>query len=427
MGSILKHLPRGQKVALAFSGGLDTRTATQWMSENEVEVYCYTADLGQPDEPDIQSIPKIAYEYGAKKAVVLDCREAIANEGMRAIQCGAFHVQSGGLKYYNTTPIGRAVTTKAIMEVMKKDGVSIFGDGSTHRGNDIQRFFRYAKLFYPEVQIYKPWLDPAFVKMFGGRKEMAEYLEKKGKPYKASVEKAYSTDSNILGATHEAKDLEYLDKSLKIVEPIMGVPFWRDDFSVKKEEVEIEFQEGIVVSINDERFSSMFEMFKKANEIAGRHGLGICDMVENRVIDAKSRGVYEAPGMALIHIAYERLLQIYLDEDAFDLYFHLGRKLGRLLYEGKWYDFDAEIIKESLFKMSQIISGKVLIELDRGNNYIILRTEAKNGNYHPELLSMEKTASLFTEEDRIGQLEIQNLSLYNNRNLKALLKRYTKT
>lgn len=419
MKSILKSLPKNEKVALAFSGGLDTRTVVAWMTENGVEVYCYTADLAQPDEDNVEEIPKIASLYGAKKAILIDCKEEIAQEGVIAIQCGAFHITSGGLKYYNTTPIGRAVTTKAIIQQMKKDNVKIFGDGSTYRGNDIQRFFRYAKLFYPEIQIYKPWLDPAFVNQFGGRKEMAEYLEKIGKPYKSSVEKAYSTDSNLLGATHEAKDLEYLDRSLKIVEPIMGVPFWK--MQIDPEIIEVEFRNGKPYSINGKVYPSMYQLMKHANQIAGRHGLGICDMIENRVIEAKSRGIYEAPGMALLHIVYERLLQVYWNENTLDLYYTLGRKLGRLLYEGRWYDLETVAIKEALLKISSMISGKVTIELEKGNNYIILNTEAEKGNYNPEALSMEKTHSSFTEEDRIGQLEVQNLSIANNRNLLELL------
>ena len=419
MKSILKSLPKNEKVALAFSGGLDTRTAVAWMAENDVEVYCYTADLAQPDEDNIEEIPKIASYYRAKKAILIDCKEEIAQEGIIAIQCGAFHIISGGLKYYNTTPLGRAVTTKAIIQQMKKDNVKIFGDGSTYRGNDIQRFFRYAKLFYPEIRIYKPWLDPVFVNQFGGRKEMAEYLEKIGKPYKSSVEKAYSTDSNLLGATHEAKDLEYLDRSLKIVEPIMGVAFWK--MQIEPETVEVEFRNGKPYSINGKVYHSMYELIKQANLIAGRHGLGICDMIENRVIEAKSRGIYEAPGMALLHIVYERLLQVYWNENTLDLYYSLGRKLGKLLYEGRWYDLEAVAIKEALLKISTMISGKVTIELEKGNNYIILNTEAEKGNYNPEALSMEKTHSSFTEEDRIGQLEVQNLSIANNRNLLDLL------
>ncbi len=416
MPSIIKKIPKNEKVALAFSGGLDTRTATLWMNQNLVEVYCYTADLGQPDEENINDIIKIAYEYGAKKAVLIDCKEDLAREGMIALQCGSFHIQSGGLKYFNTTPLGRAVTTKAIVEQMKKDNIFIFSDGSTYRGNDIQRFFRYGKLFYPEIKIYKPWLDQEFVQKFGGRKEMAEYLASMGKPYKFTVEKAYSTDSNLLGATHEAKNLEYLNHSMKIVEPIMGVPFWNQNLNIQPEVVAIEFRKGIISKINGKAFPNLYEFFLEANQIAGRHGLGMVDMIENRVINAKSRGIYEAPGMALFHIAFERLLQVYLNENSLDLYFNLGRKLGKLLYEGKWFDFEAEIIKKALMEQSQVINGEVILELRRGNDYTILNTFA-NGNYSPESLSMEKTETYFTEEDRIGQLEVQNLCIKSNRKL----------
>ncbi len=416
MKSILREIPKEQKIALAFSGGLDTRTAVQWMSEKGAIVYCYTADLGQPDEEDINQIPNIAYYYGAKKAKILDIKEELSQEGLIAIRCGAFHIQAGGLKYFNTTPLGRAVTTKSIITEMKKENIQIFADGSTYRGNDIQRFYRYGKLFFPEIKIYKPWLDPQFVKELGGRKEMSEYLEKIGKPYKSSVEKAYSTDSNLLGATHEGKDLENLNTSMKIVTPIMGVPFWDHNFSIPTEEVVIEVQEGIPVKINNKPVFTKYELFSTLNQIAGRHGMGMCDVVENRVIDAKSRGVYEAPGMALLHIVYERLIQLFYNESELDLYYTLGRKLGRLLYEGKWYDLEATTIKETLLKLSSILSGKITIELRRGNDYTILKTESPSSNYDPEALSMERTLGEFTEEDRIGQLEVQNISIKNARN-----------
>ncbi|MFN3605142.1 MAG: argininosuccinate synthase [Leptonema sp. (in: bacteria)] len=423
MSTILRKIPKGQKVALAFSGGLDTRTAVQWMTDNGAIVYCYTADLGQPDESNINQIPEIAYKYGAKDAKLLDVKEELAKEGLIAIRCGAFHIHTAGQKYFNTTPLGRAVTTKAIVSEMQKENIEIFADGSTYRGNDIQRFYRYGKLFYPKIKIYKPWLDPNFVKDFGGRKEMAEYLEKIGKPHKSSVEKAYSTDSNLLGATHEAKDLENLQISMKIVEPIMGVPFWNSNIEIPPEEVKVEVQEGIPLKINGQTFSNTYELFLKLNQISGRHGLGMCDTIENRVIDAKSRGIYEAPGMALLHIVYERLIQLYYNETELDLYYVLGRKLGRLLYEGKWYDLESASIKEALLKLSSILSGIVTIELRRGNDYTILKTEAMNSNYDPETLSMEKTLGSFTEEDRIGQLEVQNISIRNARNNLLLAKK----
>lgn len=425
MNSILRKVPMNQKLALAFSGGLDTRTAVQWMTEKGVEVHCYTADLAQPDETNINLILEIAYLYGAKSAKILDLKEELANEGLIAIRCGAFHITSANLKYFNTTPLGRAVTSKAIVLEMVKDNIQIFGDGSTHRGNDIQRFYRYGKLFYPEIKIYKPWLDPEFVKKFGGRKEMAEYLEKLGKPYKSSIEKAYSTDSNLLGATHEGKDLEFLNVSMKIVEPIMGVPFWDQNLEIKPEEVIIEIENGDIAKINGQSFSKKYEIFLTLNKIAGRHGLGMCDVIENRVIDAKSRGIYEAPGMALLHIAYERLIQLYYNETALNLYYSLGKKLGRLLYEGRWYDLEALSIKESLLKLSSILTGTIHIELRRGNDYTILKTESPNSNYNPEILSMEKTIGSFTEEDRIGQLEVQTIDIMNSRN-NLLISKYLK-
>lgn len=418
MPRILKSLPEPEtRIAIAYSGGLDTRTAVAWMNEKGLKVHCYTADLAQPDETDLDTIPEGALAHGAHRARLLDCREALAREGITALQCGAFHIQSGGQKYFNTTPLGRAVTTLSIVRAMKGDKVNIFGDGSTHRGNDIQRFFRYGILMNPDLQIYKPWLDNAFVQEFGGRKEMSEYLQKIGKPYKASTEKAYSTDSNMLGATHEAKDLEYLDRSMYIVDPIMGVPFWKAETSIDTETVEIEFHRGTPVKINGESLNPA-ELILKANEVGGRHGLGMTDQIENRVIEAKSRGIYEAPGMALIHIAYERLLSAVHNENTLDLYFNLGRKLGRILYEGRWYDNEAMLLKSSLSGwIASTVSGTVTLEMRRGNDYSIVRTDPEFATYNPESLSMEKTESQFTPEDRIGQLEVQSLSVMDSRAL----------
>ncbi|MCB1167890.1 MAG: argininosuccinate synthase, partial [Leptospiraceae bacterium] len=403
MARILKSLPAsGTSIAIAYSGGLDTRTAVAWMNENGLKVHCYTADLAQPDETDVSSIPEGAREHGAANARLLDCRDALAREGITAIQCGAFHIQSGGLKYYNTTPLGRAVTTLSIVRAMKEDGVNIFGDGSTHRGNDIQRFFRYGILMNPDLQIYKPWLDNRFVQEFGGRKEMSEYLQKIGKPYKASTEKAYSTDSNMLGATHEAKDLEFLDRNMYLVDPIMGIPFWDSSRSVDTESVVIEFQKGYPVSINGKALDPA-AIILEANSIGGRHGLGMSDQIENRVIEAKSRGIYEAPGMALLHLAYERLLHAVHNENTLDLYFNLGRKLGRILYEGRWYDTEAMALKSSLVGwIASTVSGKVTVDLRRGNDYTVTRTDPDFATYNPEALSMERTESQFTPEDRIG-------------------------
>lgn len=423
MASILKQTPpAGTKVGLAFSGGLDTRTAVAWMNEKGLEVYSYTADLGQPDEKDPADIPPQATDHGAKKAVLLDCREALATEGLIALQCGAFHIVSGGLKYFNTTPLGRAVTSVAIVKEMNKDGVNVFGDGSTHRGNDIQRFFRYGRLCNADLKIYKPWLDNAFVQAFGGRTEMAEYLQKIGKPYRSSVEKAYSTDSNMLGATHEAKDLEYLDRSMMIVEPIMGVPFWDESVSIASEEVVVDFENGLPVRLNGKSFAHRYELILEANRIGGRHGLGMSDMIENRVIEAKSRGIYEAPGMALLHIAYERLLQCFHNENTLNLYYEQGRRLGRLLYEGRWYDPESLALRKALTSVvARPVSGSVVIRLRRGNDYTVVRTDAKAGVYNAEALSMEKTDSQFTPEDRIGQLEVQSLNLTDTRSIRDLL------
>ena len=408
--------PAGTRVGLAFSGGLDTRAAVAWMSRKGVHVYSYTADLAQPDEKNVADIPPIAMQHGSKEARLVDCREAMVREGLIAIQCGAFHLSVGGKKYFNTTPLGRAVTTTAIVRAMREDGVNVFGDGSTYKGNDIQRFYRYGILVNPELTIYKPWLDPAFVEAFGGRTEMSEYLGSVGLPYKVGTEKAYSTDANVLGATHEAKDLESLDKGMTIVEPIMGVAHWRRDVAIEPESIKIEIEAGLPVAIGGVRFGSPLELFLECNRIGGRHGLGTSDQIENRVIDAKSRGIYEAPGMALLHIAYERLLSAIHNESTSDLYFTLGRRLGRLLYEGKWFDPEAMMLKDALTRwIAPAITGSVTLELRRGDDYTILETRAKYMAYDPQKLSMEKVDSTFSPEDRIGALEMQNLSIGDNR------------
>lgn len=419
MGRIYHSLPpQGTKIGIAFSGGLDTRTAVAWLKEQGMVVHAYTADLAQPDETDVSQIPKSALEHGAADARLVDCREALAHEGIIAIQCGAFHITTGGKKYFNTTPLGRAVTATFIVRAMREDGVHVFSDGSTHRGNDIQRFFRYGTLVNPDLRIYKPWLDSAFVSAFGGRKEMSEYLVRIGKPYRTSVDKAYSTDSNMLGATHEAKDLEFLDRSLKIVEPIMGVRFWEESVKVPAETVTIEFEGGIPTAINGKRFGSLHEIILEANRTGGRHGLGMCDQIENRVIEAKSRGIYEAPGMALLHLAYERLLTAIHNENTIDQYFSLGRRLGRLLYEGRWYDPEAMLLKEGANRwIAAAVSGSVTLELRRGDDYTLLDTKPVFSSYHPEKLSMEKTDTAFSPSDRIGALEMQTLSVLDNRDL----------
>ena len=410
--------PKGTRIGIAFSGGLDTRTAVAWMARQGLHVYAYTADLAQPDEARVADIPPIAMRHGARAARAVDCRDALVREGMIAIQCGSFHITSGGKKYFNTTPLGRAVTTTAIIRAMREDGVNIFSDGSTHKGNDIQRFFRYGVLVNPALEIYKPWLDRAFVEAFGGRKEMSEYLATTGLPYTMSTEKAYSTDANVLGATHEAKDLERLDRGMRIVEPIMGVEHWRSDVRVEAEELTLELSGGVPIAINGERHGSTFETFRALNAIGGRHGLGMSDQIENRVIDAKSRGIYEAPGMALCHIVYERLLSAVHNENTMDQYFTLGRRLGRLLYEGRWYDPEALMIKEALTRwVAPAVTGTVTVELRRGDDYTLLDTKAVRSAYEPEKLSMEKTTSAFSPEDRVGALEMQSLGVLDNREL----------
>jgi argininosuccinate synthase len=381
-----------------------------------MRVYAYTADLAQPDEKDPATIPPIAKQHGAVEAKLVDCREALAREGVVAIQCGAFHLSTGGKKYFNTTPLGRAITATAIIRAMRADGVDVFGDGSTHKGNDIQRFYRYGILTNPDLRIYKPWLDQEFVDAFGGRKEMSEYLVSVGLPYTMSVEKAYSTDANVLGATHEAKDLEYLDKGMSLVDPIMGVAHYRD-VKIDAERVTVTFERGVPVSLKGKRLGSMIDVILEANRIGGRHGLGMSDQIENRVIDAKSRGIYEAPGMALLHIAYERLLSAIHNENTIDLYASLGRRLGRLLYEGKWFDPEAMLVKDSLTRwIAPSVSGSVELELRRGDDYTILGTQAEYMAYAPEKLSMEKVAgSAFAPSDRIGALEMQTLPVTDNR------------
>jgi argininosuccinate synthase len=417
MSRIHRSLPgKGTRIGVAFSGGLDTRCAVAWFARSGLEVYAYTADLAQPDEANPADIPPVALQHGARAARLVDCRDALVREGFIALQCGAFHLTTAGKKYFNTTPLGRAVTATAIVRAMREDGVHIFSDGSTHKGNDIQRFYRYGVLTNPELTIYKPWLDPRFVEQFGGRKEMSEYLISLELPYRMGTEKAYSTDANALGATHEAKDLEFLDKGMRIVNPIMGVPFWRPETEVRPEEVVVEFDAGVPVALGGRRFGSRVELLLEANRVGGRHGLGMSDQIENRVIDAKSRGIYEAPGMALFHLAYERLLSAIHNENTTDLYFTLGRRLGRLLYEGRWFDPEAMLLKDALTRwVAPSITGAVTIELRRGDDYTIVDTRAAHMAYDPHKLSMEKVESLFSPEDRMGALEMQNLGVLDNR------------
>lgn len=420
--TILQSVPVGQKVGIAFSGGLDTSAALLWMKQKGALPYAYTANLGQPDEDDYNAIPKKADQYGAVKARLIDCRLQLALEGIAAIQCGAFHVSTGGMPYFNTTPLGRAVTGTMLVTAMKEDDVNIWGDGSTYKGNDIERFYRYGLLTNPALKIYKPWLDQTFIDELGGRSEMSQFLIDNGFDYKMSKEKAYSTDSNMLGATHEAKDLEFLDASMHIVEPIMGVAFWDENVKIDKETVTVRFEQGMPVAINNETFDSPVDLILKANEIGGRHGLGMSDQIENRIIEAKSRGIYEAPAMALLHIAYERLVTGIHNEDTIEQYRINGLRLGRLLYQGRWFDSQALMLRETAQRwVAKAITGEVTIDLRRGNDYTILNTKSDNLTYQPERLSMEKVEdAAFTPMDRIGQLTMRNLDISDTRAKLAL-------
>jgi argininosuccinate synthase len=416
MSVILESLPIGQKVGIAFSGGLDTSAALHWMKQKGALPYAYTANLGQPDETDYDAIPRAALEYGAEKARLIDCRGPLVREGIAALQAGAFHISTAGVAYFNTTPLGRAVTGTMLVTSMKEDDVHIWGDGSTFKGNDIERFYRYGLLVNPSLKIYKPWLDAAFIDELGGRAEMSAFMQRSGFAYKMSAEKAYSTDSNILGATHEAKDLEQLSSSIKIVVPIMGVASWRDDVVVSREEVTVRFEEGFPVALNGKHFEDPVELLLEANRIGGRHGLGMSDQIENRIIEAKSRGIYEAPGLALLYIAYERLITGIHNEDTIEQYRENGRKLGRLLYQGRWFDSQAIMLRESAQRwVARPVTGEVTLELRRGNDYSILNTESPNLTFHPERLSMEKTDSAFSPRDRIGQLTMRNLDITDTR------------
>ena len=413
---ILPSLPQAQRVGIAFSGGLDTSAAVHWMKSNGALPCAYTANLGQPDESDYDDIPRKALAYGAEIARLVDCRAQLAAEGLAAIQSAAFHVSTAGNTYFNTTPLGRAVTSTALVVAMMQDEVNIWGDGSTFKGNDIERFYRYGLLVNPKLKVYKPWLDQRFIDELGGRKEMSEYLIAHGFDYKMSVEKAYSTDSNMLGATHEAKDLEFLNRGIRIVNPIMGVAFWRDDVSVKAEEVSVKFEEGIPTQINGHAFPDLVSLFEEANRIGGRHGLGMSDQIENRIIEAKSRGIYEAPGMALLHIAYERLVSGIHNEDTIEQYRSNGRRLGKLLYHGRWFDPQSLMLRETAQRwVARAITGEVFIELRRGNDYSILDTQSPHLTYHPERLTMEKGQGAFTPADRIGQLSMRDLDIADSR------------
>jgi argininosuccinate synthase len=414
---VLTALPIGERVGIAFSGGLDTSAAVAWMRAKGAVPYCYTADLGQPDEPDLAGIPDRAKQYGAEEARLIDCRAELVREGLMALQCGAFHIATAGKTYFNTTPLGRAVTGTLLVRAMHDDGVDIWGDGSTYKGNDIERFYRYGLMVNPQLRIYKPWLDEAFVAELGGRTEMSRFLEEHNLPYRASVEKAYSTDANIWGATHEAKLLEELSTSMDIVEPIMGVAHYREDVTIESETVSMSFHEGWPVAINGQEFADQVELVHAANRIGGRHGLGMSDQIENRIIEAKSRGIYESPGLALLHIAYERLVSAIHNEDTLDNYRTMGRRLGRLLYEGRWFDPQSLMLREPIMRwVGSAVTGIVTIRLRRGDDYTIVDTSGPHLTYAPDRLSMERVEDqAFGPLDRIGQLTMRNLDIEDSR------------
>jgi argininosuccinate synthase len=417
VSKVLVSLPVGERVGIAFSGGLDTSVAVAWMREKGAVPCTYTADIGQYDEPEIESVPDRAFEYGAELARSVDCKPQLVAEGLAALVCGAFHIRSGGRAYFNTTPLGRAVTGTMLVRAMHEDGVDIWGDGSTFKGNDIERFYRYGLLANPDLRIYKPWLDADFVAELGGRTEMSQWLTERDLPYRASEEKAYSTDANIWGATHEAKTLEHLDVSLETVEPIMGVRFWDPLVEIAPEDVTVRFEGGRPVSINGTRFDDQVALVHEANTIGGRHGLGMSDQIENRIIEAKSRGIYEAPGMALLWIAYERLLNAIHNEDTIAIYHSEGRRLGRLLYEGRWLDPQALMLRESIQRwIASLVTGEVTVRLRRGEDYTVLHTDGPAFSYHPDKLSMERTDNAaFGPTDRIGQLTLRNLDIADSR------------
>ena len=414
---VLSSLPVGERVGIAFSGGLDTSAAVAWMREKGALPFAYTANLGQPDEPDLDGVPNRAKQYGAEGARLIDCRTELVHEGLVALQCGAFHITTAGKTYFNTTPLGRAVTGTLLVRAMKEDNVDIWGDGSTYKGNDIERFYRYGLLANPNLRIYKPWLDADFVREMGGRSEMSAFLAAKKLPYRDSAEKAYSTDANIWGATHEAKTLEELSTSMHIVAPIMGVAHYDEKVKIKTEDVVVRFKEGWPIALNGKEFDSQTELVNEANIIGGRHGLGMSDQIENRIIEAKSRGIYEAPGLALLHIAYERLVTAIHNENTIENYRQMGRRLGRLLYEGRWFDPQALMLREPLMNwVGSLITGEVTIQLRRGDDYSILNTSGPHLTYAPERLSMERVEdAAFGPLDRIGQLTMRNLDIQDTR------------
>ena len=417
MSKVLSSLPKGERIGIAFSGGLDTSVAVAWMRDKGGIPCTYTADLGQYDELDISGVPVRAKQYGAEIARAVDIKPQLVKEGLAALACGAFHIRSGGRTYFNTTPLGRAVTGTLLVRAMQADDVNIWGDGSTFKGNDIERFYRYGLLANPALRIYKPWLDADFVSELGGRDEMSRWLTAHGLPYRDSAEKAYSTDANIWGATHEAKTLEHLDVSLETIEPIMGVKFWDPSVAIETEDVAITFEAGYPVALNGRRFADQVALVQEANAIGGRHGLGMSDQIENRIIEAKSRGIYEAPGMALLFAAYERLVNAIHNEDTVANYHNEGRKLGRLLYEGRWLDPQALMVRESVQRwIASLVTGTVTLRLRRGDDYTIVDTQGSGFSYHPDRLSMERVENAaFGPADRIGQLTMRNLDIADSR------------
>ena len=417
MTKVLTSLPSGERIGIAFSGGLDTSVAVAWMREAGAIPCTYTADIGQYDEPDIESVPGRALQYGAELSRMVDCKPQLVDEGLSALACGAFHIRSAGRAYFNTTPIGRAVTGTLLVRAMVEDDVFIWGDGSTYKGNDIERFYRYGLMANPQLRIYKPWLDEDFVRELGGRDEMSVWLGERNLPYRDSKEKAYSTDANIWGATHEAKTLEDLNASLETVEPIMGVKYWDPSVDIDTEDVSVRFELGRPVAINGIRYDDSVALVMEANAIGGRHGLGMSDQIENRIIEAKSRGIYEAPGMALLWIAYERLLSAIHNEDTLSNYFTQGIRLGRLLYEGRWLDPQSLMLRESIQRwVASAVTGEVDIRLRRGDDYTILDTRGPHLSYQPHKLSMERVAdAAFGPTDRIGQLTMRNLDIADSR------------
>jgi argininosuccinate synthase len=417
MSKVLMSLPVGERVGIAFSGGLDTSAAVAWMRERGAIPYTYTADLGQYDEPDLSGVPDRAKQYGAEAARLVDCRAELVREGLMALQCGAFHITTAGKTYFNTTPLGRAVTGTLLVRAMQEDGVDVWGDGSTYKGNDIERFYRYGLLVNPKLRIYKPWLDPQFVDQLGGRTGMSEFLVSRGLPYRDPTEKAYSTDANIWGATHEAKALEELSTGMEIVQPIMGVAHWDPTVEIPTEDISVRFVEGWPVAINGREFESQVDLVMEANAIGGRHGLGMSDQIENRIIEAKSRGIYEGPALALLHIAYERLVTAIHNENTIENYRTMGRRLGRLLYEGRWFDPQSLMLREPLMRwVGSAVTGEVTLRLRRGDDYSILDTTGPNLTYEPDRLSMERVEdAAFGPLDRIGQLTMRNLDIDDTR------------